>query len=192
MTVTYAHSRVNQEIAKSGILPLSTFWASGWPVGAPTGGLFLHFIPSIIMITAIPFGDAYNFIIDIEGYARAVIFFTAGVGLFVLRYRPFQVNPYNIKHTTRPFKVLLPVAAFFLIAQCFVLVVPFLRPPGGKGDTSLPYWLYPLVGIGVMLFAGVYYAVLVWLMPMVGGYKLTYETVRLADGTYVRKFIRGG
>jgi hypothetical protein len=34
----------------------------------------------------------------------------------------------------------------------FLLVVPFLRPPGGIGDTPpLPYWLYPIVGIAVFV-----------------------------------------
>lgn len=33
MSVTFAQSRVNQELAKEGILPFSKFWASSWPAG---------------------------------------------------------------------------------------------------------------------------------------------------------------
>ena len=182
MTVTYAHARVNQEIAKEGILPFSSFWASTWPMGAPTGGLFLHFIPSIIMITAIPFGDAYNFIIDVEGYPRAIVFFSVVIGLFLLRWKkPFA---------ERPFKVFLPIAGFFLVGQSFLLVAPFLRPPGGKGDTSQPYWAYPLVGIGVMVSGLVYYVVLVHILPRIGNYSLKHEKIVLADGTHVMKFVK--
>lgn len=182
MTVTFAHARVNQEIAKEGVLPFGAFWASTWPFGAPTGGIFLHFIPSIIMITAIPTGDAYNFIIDVEGYPRAVVFFAVCVGLFLLRWK----KPY----VERPFRVWLPVAGFFLVGQCFLLVAPFLRPKGGKGDTSQPYWSYPLVGIGVMLFGVFYYALLVHILPGIGNYSLRHEKVVLSDGTYVTKFVK--
>lgn len=33
MTVTFAQSRVNQELAKEGVLPFGRFWASSWPAG---------------------------------------------------------------------------------------------------------------------------------------------------------------
>jgi amino acid transporter len=182
MTVTFGHSRVNQEIAKEGVLPFGSFWASTWPFGAPTGGLFLHFIPSIIMITAIPFGDAYNFIIDVEAYPRAIVFCLATVGLFLMRWKK--------PHANRPFKIWLPVAFFFLVGQSFLLVAPFLRPPGGKGDTKQPYWAYPLVGIGVMFVSLGYYVVLVHVLPWAGKYTLKHEKVVLADGTHVMKFAR--
>ncbi|KAJ5118321.1 hypothetical protein N7448_010033 [Penicillium atrosanguineum] len=75
MTVTYSQARVNQELAKEGVVPFPKFWASTWPFGSPSSGLPLHFIPSFIVIVAIPFGDAYNFILDLEGYPSSVINF---------------------------------------------------------------------------------------------------------------------
>jgi amino acid transporter len=59
LTITFAQSRVNQELAKEGVIPFGRFWASSWPRGAPGAGLLLHFIPSFIVIVAIPTGDAY-------------------------------------------------------------------------------------------------------------------------------------
>lgn len=59
LTVTFAQARVNQELAKEGAIPFSRFWASNWPNKAPGAGLLLHFIPSLIVIVAIPAGDAY-------------------------------------------------------------------------------------------------------------------------------------
>jgi amino acid transporter len=59
ITITFAQSRVNQELAKEGVIPFGQFWASNWPTGAPGPGLLLHFIPSFIVIIAIPAGDAY-------------------------------------------------------------------------------------------------------------------------------------
>jgi len=180
LTVTFAQSRVNQELAKEGVIPFGKFWASGWPVGSPSAGLLLHFIPSFIVIVAIPFGDAYNFILDVEGYPGAVINFFVVIGLFILRWR----EP-NIK---RPFKTWLPVALFFMAGQAFLLVAPFIRPDGGKGDTSLPYFLYPIVGIVVLLAAVFAWAVWWIAMPKIGGFQWKTKKVEIDHGTVVTQF----
>lgn len=36
LAVSFAHARLNQEMAKEGLLPFSRFWASNWPIGAPS------------------------------------------------------------------------------------------------------------------------------------------------------------
>ena len=181
MVVTFAQSRVNQELAKEGVIPFPRFWASSWPFGSPSAGLLLHFIPSFIVIVAIPFGNAYSFILDLEGYPSSIIILFVVVGFFWLRYS--QPN------ARRPFKVWLPVAAFYLVVQTFLIVAPFLRPPGGRGDTPpLPYWLYAVVGIAVF-GAGVLYWLVWWkVLPIIGGYKLTPEHGKLSDGTTVIEY----
>jgi amino acid transporter len=127
MTVTFAQSRVNQELAKEGVLPFSKFWASSWPFGSPSAGLLLHFIPSFIVIIAVPFGDAYNFILDVEGYPGSVINFFVVLGFFYLRWKK--------PHWKRPFKVWWPVAVFYLLVQSFLMTAPFLKP---VSRTNLP------------------------------------------------------
>ncbi|KAB2572130.1 High affinity methionine permease [Lasiodiplodia theobromae] len=177
MTVTFAQSRVNQELAKEGVLPYASFWASSWPLGSPGAGLLLHFVPSFLVIVAVPFGDAYAFILDVEGYPGSVMNFLVVLAFFWLRYAAPRAH--------RPFRCWWPVAVFYLAAQCFLLVAPFLRPPGGKGDTSLPYWLYPIVGIAVLLGGVLYWAVWWKILPWKGKYTLVPEHERLADGTRV-------
>ncbi|KAL2840933.1 amino acid/polyamine transporter I [Aspergillus pseudodeflectus] len=177
MTVTFAQARVNQELAKEGVIPFPTFWASSWPFGSPSAGLLLHFIPSLIVIVAIPFGDAYNFILDLEGYPGSIINFLVVAGLFYLRW--------SEPHLHRPFGVWWPVAVFFMAGQAFQVVAPFIRPPGGKGDTSLPYWLYPVVGIVVLVAGVVYWGIWQVVLPKLGGYRLVPEHVVLKDGTTV-------
>ncbi|BCS28762.1 uncharacterized protein APUU_70332A [Aspergillus puulaauensis] len=184
MTVTFAQARVNQELAKEGVIPFPTFWASSWPFGSPSSGLLLHFIPSLIVIVAIPFGDAYNFILDLEGYPSSIINFLVVAGMFYLRWSEPNVP--------RPFRVWWPVAVFFMAGQAFQVVAPFIRPPGGKGDTSLPYWLYPVVGIAVLLAGVVYWAVWQVLLPWVGRYRLQPEHVVLKDGTTVAVYQKKG
>ncbi|KAK7525860.1 high affinity methionine permease [Phyllosticta citriasiana] len=177
MTVTFAQARVNQELAKEGVIPFPRFWASSWPFGSPSAGLLLHFIPSFIVIVAIPFGDAYNFIVDLEGYPSSVINFFVVIGFFWLRW--------SEPHAPRPFRVMWPLAVFYLAAQCFLLTAPFLRPPGGKGDTSLPYWLYPVVGISILVASVFYWAVWRKVLPWLGKYRLEPVHEKLTDGTRV-------
>lgn len=177
MTVTFAQARVNQELAKEGVIPWPKFWASNWPFGSPAAGLLLHWIPSFIIIVAIPFGDAYNFILDVEGYPGSVVDFFVVLGFFWLRYSAPQLS--------RPFRCWWPVAVFYLAAQGFLMVAPFLSPPGGKGDTSLPYWLSSVVGIAILVGGAVWWAVRFKILPWVMRVDLkpTHET--LGDGTAV-------
>ena len=180
LTITFAQSRVNQELAKEGVIPFPKFWASSWPAGAPSAGLLLHFIPSFIIIVAIPFGDAFDFIIDVEGYPTSIIALLVVSGLLYLRWKKPEIN--------RPFKCPLPVSLFFLASQCFLVIAPFLRPPGGKGDTSLPYWLYPIVGIVILVGGVVYWAIWYEVLPRLGRYRLVPKKNTLADGTIVTTF----
>jgi len=184
LTVTFAQSRVNQELAKEGIpLPFGNkLWASTWPTGkSPLPGLIIHFIPSFIVIVAPPPAVAYPFILDVEGYPGQIINLFVVIGLFYLRW----TKP----NAVRPFKVWWPFAAFFLAAAVFLLVVPFLRPSNRVGDTPpLPYYLYCLVGIGVMAFGVLYWAVWRVVLPKLFGYEVVPEKVVLEDGTVVTVF----
>ncbi|KAJ6504667.1 amino acid/polyamine transporter I [Mycena vitilis] len=155
ITVTFAAAKVNQELAKEGVpLPFGNrFWASNWPTGkSPFPGLIIHLIPSVIVIIAPPPSVAYPFILDVEGYPQQIINFFIVVGLFWLRYKEPNAH--------RPFKVWLPLAVFFLAAAVFLIVAPFLRPANKVGDTPpLPYYLYCLVGIAIMILGVLYWAV---------------------------------
>ncbi|EMD32234.1 hypothetical protein CERSUDRAFT_118872 [Gelatoporia subvermispora B] len=183
VTVTFASARVAQELAKEGIpLPFGNkFWASNWPTGkSPLPGMIIHLIPSVIVILGPPPSVAYPFILDVQGYPGQIINLFVVVGLFWLRW----TKPY----VTRPFKVWWPAAVFFLAASVFLLVAPFLRPPGGIGDTPpLPYYLYCLVGICVMVAGVIYWAA--WrVVPRWFGYEFVPRKESLSDGTVVTLF----
>ncbi|KAH9836156.1 high affinity methionine permease [Rhodofomes roseus] len=183
ITVTFSSARVNQELAKEGIpLPFGNrFWASNWPTGkTPMPGLIIHLIPSVIVILAPPPNIAYPFILDVEGYPSQIINLFVVIGLFWLRYRKPNAH--------RPFKVWWPLAVFYLAAAVFLLVAPFIRPPGGVGDTPpLPYYLYCLVGIAIM-FAGVLWWAGWRVVPRWFGYKFVARKEALKDGTVVSLF----
>ncbi|KAJ7755092.1 high affinity methionine permease [Mycena olivaceomarginata] len=183
-TTTFAASRVNQELAKEGVpLPFGNrLWASNWPTGkSPFPGLIIHLIPSVIVIIAPPPSVAYPFILDIEGYPQQIINFFIVIGLFWLRYREPNAN--------RPFKVWLPLAVFFLAAALFLIIAPFLRPANKVGDTPpLPYYLYCLVGIAIMILGVFYWATWRIILPRVFGYTLVPRKEQLDDGTFVTVF----
>ena len=198
MTVSFSLSRGDQELAKEGMLPFSRFWASSWPTGAPSAALFLVFFYTSFIIVVVPFGkfshfssvsawltllgDAYNFILDVMGYPFAITGFMVTIGLFILRRKA--------RHLPRPFKIWLPLAFFFLAAEVFLIVTPFIRPANGKGDTSLPYWLPPVVGL-IFVAGGILYWV-VWriAMPLLGRFSWVAKETHLKDGTPVIVWVR--
>ncbi|KAF8549796.1 amino acid transporter [Imleria badia] len=230
ITVAFTAARVNQgkytchfkpcdydafasrptELAKEGIpLPFGNkFWASNWPTGkAPLPGLILHLIPSVIVILGLPMDVAYPFILDVQGYPSQIIYLLIVIGLLWMRWKRPDIP--------RPFKVWWPLAVFYLAATVLLIVIPFLPPANGVGDTPpLPYYLcvvylvrledtrlklicalmilhrYCLVGIGVLVAAVGYWAVWRVVLPKVFGYELVSRKETLDDGTVVTLFSR--
>ena len=185
-TMAFAQSRVNQELAKEGIpLPFGNkFWASNWPTGkTPVPGLIIHLVFTVIVILAPPLKVAYPFILDIQEYPQQIVNCFIVFGLFYLRWtKPEAV---------RPFKVWWPLAIFFAAASVFLLIAPFLRPPGGVGDTPpLPYYLYCLVGVCIILSGGFVWAMWWVILPRLFGYELVKSKERLSDGTVTTLYKR--
>ncbi len=67
-----------------------------------------------------------------------------------------------------------------------VLVAPFIRPANKVGDTPpLPYYLYCLIGIAVIAFGVLYWAVWRLVLPYVFKFRLVPRKEVLEDGTVV-------
>jgi hypothetical protein len=66
--------------------------------------------------------------------------------------------------------------------------MPFVRPPDGKGNTSLPYWLSSVVALAILSLGIAYYALRFVIVPRVFGYR--HETLQkeLSDGSAVTRF----
>lgn len=185
-SVAYSASRVNQELAKEGIpLPFGNrLWATNWPTqNAPFPGLVIHLISTVIVIVAPPLSVAYPFILDVASYPAQIINLFVILGLFYLRWKK--------SHLSRPFKVWLPLAIFFLLAEAFLIIFPFLRPTNGVGDTPpLPYYLYCLVGIAVLMLGVLYWAIWKLVLPYIFKFHLVPRKEVLRDGTVVTLFSR--
>ena len=67
-----------------------------------------------------------------------------------------------------------------------MIIFPFLRPANGVGDTPpLPYYLFCLVGIAVMMFGVLYWAIWKVVLPYVFKFRLVPRKEVLEDGTVV-------
>jgi len=201
----YSASRVNQELAKEGIpLPFGNrLWAMNWPTQrAPFPGLIVHLITTVIVIVAPPLAVAYPFILDVSGYPQQIINLFVVLGLFYFRWKkPHFLRPFKGTSVRLPpnFESLLisnnavwlPLAFFFLLVEAFLLIFPFLRPANGVGDTPpLPYYLFCLVGIAVMMFGVLYWAIWKVVLPYVFKFRLVPRKEVLEDGTVVTLFSR--
>ncbi|KAM7212543.1 Amino acid/polyamine transporter I [Rhypophila decipiens] len=181
MVVTFALARLNQEIARQGLLPFSSLLSSSKPFGAPLGGLIIHLVPSVIVI-CIPARNIYSFILEVEGYPGQMFSLATSLGLVWLRWeRP------DLK---RPYKAFLPVVYFRMALSMALLVAPFVGRDGESGGEHLRRVAYALVGIGVLLFGVLYWAVWTVLMPRWGAYRLEEVADVLDDGTTITRLVK--
>ncbi|KAK4250289.1 amino acid permease-domain-containing protein [Corynascus novoguineensis] len=166
LAVSFAHSRVNQELALEGALPWSKFWASTKPFNTPAASLFLHWIVTVIVLIAPPPGPAYNFIVNLYTYPGAWInAFVAG-GLIYLRLT-------HSENWSSPWQTYLPVPVIFLCLNIFLVVTPFVPPNSDWNADGYPYYAFPLVGTGVLLLGGLYWLAWARFWPEWTGYVAT-------------------
>ena len=180
LAVSFAHARVNQELAKEGILPFPRFFASNKPFNAPAASLFLHWIVTIIVLVAPPAGEAYEFIVDLYTYPGAWINTFVAAGLIYLHWNREK------EQWDSPWHSWFIVNVIYMLSNIFLAVVPFI-PPDVK-STSYPYYVFPVVGVGVLVLGVVYWAVWTKLLPRLGGYKVVSERKVLEDGGEVVRY----
>ncbi|KAF2756904.1 amino acid transporter [Pseudovirgaria hyperparasitica] len=181
LAVSFAHSRVNQELAKEGLLPFSKFWASNRPFNAPAASLFLHWFVTVIVLVAPPAGPAYNFITDLYTYPGAWINGFVAAGLIYLQWRKSE-------RWTSPWHTYLPITVVYLLSNVFLAVTPFIPPKGDINADGYPYYVFPIVGVGVLLLGMTYWGLWIKVLPKIGGYKVVGERVILEDGAEVVRY----
>jgi amino acid transporter len=74
---TIGQARVLREVARQGLLPYPTFFASTRPFGTPLGPVALKYVLTVLVICVLPARDAFNFLLDLASYPHLVhIFFS--------------------------------------------------------------------------------------------------------------------
>ncbi|KAK8018700.1 hypothetical protein PG991_007890 [Apiospora marii] len=181
LAVSFAHARLNQEFGKEGLLPWSRFWASVKPFGSPAASLFLHWLVTVIVLVAPPPGPAYNFIVQLYTYPGAWINAFVAAGLIYLHYKKSE-------RWTSPWHTYLPIVVLFLLSNVFLALVPFIPPEGDWNADGYPYYVFPVVGVGVLLLGGVYWVCWTKIWPAVGGYKVVAERIEDEEGNEVVRY----
>ncbi|KAL5313520.1 hypothetical protein ACEPPN_017940 [Leptodophora sp. 'Broadleaf-Isolate-01'] len=180
---------VVQEIGREGILPFSRFWASNKPFNAPFVGLFEHWLVSVVIMLAPPPGDAYNFILNVISYPLSVVNVFVAIALIHLYLKPFSPNR-NPQQWAPPFRATLPVVVFFLLANLFLVIAPYVPPEGQNVYEHLPYYLHCVVGVGIFVVGGVYWVIWAQILPRIGGYELIREGAVGQDGWTYNVFVK--
>lgn len=173
LSVIFSQGRLVQELGREGVLPFSKFWASNRPFNAPAAGLFEHWIVSVVIMLAPPPGDAYNFILNVISYPLAVVNVFLAAGLLYLYYRPQAYGGW-----VPPFRASWPIALLFFLGNVYLVIAPFIPPSAGQNVyENLPYYLHCVVGLAIIAAGGVYWLIWAKLLPHIGKYELTRETV---------------
>lgn len=74
-----------------------------------------------------------------------------------------------------------------MLSNMFLAIVPFI-PPLDKNSTTYPYYIFPVVGVGVLLLGGVYWVFWKVVLPRIGGYRVVAEREVLEGGAEVVRF----
>lgn len=140
MVVTFALARLNQEIARTGLIPFSRRLSSNAPFNSPLGGLIVHYIPSALVLT-IPSGDVYSFILEVEGYPGQIVAVAVSLGLIYLRVRRPDLK--------RPYKAWIPGVVIRMAISCALVAAPFFPSEAQSAKGVLGAAAYALVGLAV-------------------------------------------
>lgn len=108
-------------------------------------------------------------------YPGAWINTFVAAGLIYLQYSKKE-------NWTSPFHSYLPLTVIFLFANVFLAIVPFIPPQGDPDPDGYPFFVFPVVGVGVLFLGAFYWLVWLRIIPRFRGYKIVGERVVLEDG----------
>ena len=97
---------------------------------------------------------------------------------------------------TSPWHTFLPISVLYFAANAFLAIVPFIPPNGNWNEEGYPYYVFPIVGVGVLLLGVVYWIGWTKVWPKLGGYKIVAHRIVSEDGTEVVRYkkvdLKGG
>ncbi|KAL4783121.1 amino acid permease-domain-containing protein [Aspergillus varians] len=172
-------SRRLRECGRQGVLPWTTFWVSTKPFGTPLGPYAVIWFLTALMILAVPAGDAFTFVNDLNTIPNATFNLAMALGIYIVRYRRRKANLPEPQ-----FKAWNVVIMFNILIQLYLLVMPWYPPEGGRngGDVSFWYATYAVTGIAILVACAIYYFFWAFLIPKWKGYQLRQELINLDNG----------
>lgn len=96
---------------------------------------------------------------------------------------------YNKKENwTSGWHTYLPITLVFLLSNVFLVIVPFIPPDGDWDADGYPYYVFPVVGVAVLLLGAVYWLLWTKFWPAVMGHKVVSERIIDDDGVEVIRY----
>ncbi len=87
-----------------------------------------------------------------------------------------------------PWHTFLPISIVYFLSNVFLAIVPFIPPEGSWTADGYPYYVFPVVGVGVLLLGGVYWTFWTRILPYFGGYKIVSERTFDEEGVEVVRY----
>jgi hypothetical protein len=104
------------------------------------GGLLVHWLPSVLVLTLPPSDTAYSFILDLDGYPSQMIAIALAGGLIWLRFKRPDLS--------RPYKAWIPGVVLRIVLALVLLAAPFFPSATAPGN-GMFHAMYAVVGTGV-------------------------------------------
>jgi hypothetical protein len=82
------------------------------------------------------------------------------------------------------------VAVLYLLANVFLAIVPFIPPDGDWNAEGYPYFVFPIVGVGVLLLGVAYWFAWTKVWPRFGGYRIVSERYEDAAGNEHIRYVK--
>jgi amino acid transporter len=181
MAVIIGTTRQIRECGRQGLIPWPHVWASTRPFGTPFAPVLLKWALTCTVILALPFGDAFNFLVDLRSYPDNVFLFLMVVGLYYLRRQRAAAGL-----PPAPFRTWHSAMILSAAVALFILIMPWYPP--AEPDQSFWYGTYIVVGIGIMVGMVLYYYLWIKILPRLKGYQIRTETlVSEGDGSVVHR-----
>ena len=100
----------------------------------------------MLMILALPAGDAFNFITDLQIYPSALFYLLLAAGIYLVRHRRQRLG---LPHAE--FRAWNSIIIFNILANLYIFIMPWYPPEGGPfaGVVSFWYATHVVVGIGM-------------------------------------------
>ncbi|KAL7267445.1 hypothetical protein RUND412_009973 [Rhizina undulata] len=184
VAVTYANSRVKQEIAKKRILPWSKYWARNSPYGTPVGALTLHWIFTVVVVVATPAAgydsndEAYDLVSVLFTYGHTWVGIFVSIGILTLHRHP-KFEKYKPAILSK--RLLRFIAIFWIVLNSFVIGLIWW-PVAATPDDTIPWFITPAVATSIIVFGIIYWVVFAKVLPALG-WKVERKEEMLVDGS---------
>lgn len=152
LVVSYAMSRVVQNLGLHNILPFSRYIGSSKPWGTPIAGLAIHATMTAITLLAPPPGEVYGFVIDLSTYPVTIFATLITAGLLYLHCNSEKEQWYSSQ-----FRAPNSLIIIYLVSNIAMIVFPWI-PPKNHLKMVLPYYASPLGALIVMAIGAIYWA----------------------------------